>query len=339
LSNKNQITEKEYFFMLLENYRLQLSKDNSTTKRTKKTTREKKEIKIREVKHDIENWEVVKVVKQGENHADVAYLKNKPKQSIQKISKTQYVHLPTGETRDYNLSDKKDNLQSLKKTFKRLIQLIRCNFTSESKNQLFLTLTYAENMQDAKKLYTDYKNFYDRLQYQFQDHNFKYISVAEPQQRGAWHLHVMLKSDKEIWINKKLITSLWGHGATTTARLKSDDVGRYYVAYFTNLEIDSNDKTTYEIKTEGKKQTKKQKKGSRLHFYPKDFKFYRGSKDLERPIIEYQSMSELIKEYGNPVWNKAYEVYYIDENGNEKTTNISHNLHFMKNKKEVAKNG
>lgn len=272
--------------------------------------------------YEIENHEVVKVIKQGDSFADIVYMDKVAKPNIKKISADKYIDLSSGEIRLFDTKEGKESVRSLKNTFKRLIGLIRCNFTEGSDKQLFITLTYAENMTDSKRLYTDFDKFYKKLKYRYKEHKFEYIAVAEPQERGAWHFHLMLKSDKDLYIHDSEIRKLWGHGITQTERLKSDDVGTYYVAYFTNLE------TECEMDQQGKK-SKKHIKGSRLHYYPKGFNFYRCSRGLKKPEISYSTWGDVVKEYGDPTWQGSYS-FYCYEKGKKQEKNLVHKASFKK---------
>ena len=73
----------------------------------------------------------------------------------------------TGEIKEYQQTDTKQ-ADSLRKTFTNLRQLINTNFHVND-SELFLTLTYAENMQDPERLYTDYKKFFMRLRYSLEN--------------------------------------------------------------------------------------------------------------------------------------------------------------------------
>lgn len=273
------------------------------------------------------NQEIVKVSKQGKNYAEITYVQRKPKQTIKKLSATQYLDLETGEIKDFNLSDKKDNDRSIKATMNRLCGIIRHNFTEGAKNQLFITQTYGENMTDNVKLYIDQKNFIKRLKYAYPDHNFDYISVAEPQGRGAWHFHTLLKSNKKLEIPndsdtvlkwglsedfiKKTVSALWGHGWTKTKKLVSNDVGKYYIHYFTDIK---NPNFKVELK-QGKKMAKKYVKGGRLSLYPKNFNFYRCSRGIKKPPVYYTTWDEIRKEYVNLDWIKTFD---IEQDGEKK---------------------
>lgn len=237
----------------------------------------------------------VRVIIQGENHCEVTFMQRPTSGiSIQKLNADEYLDLKTGEVCLFNKNDMKQK-RNLSLTFRELTSLIRTNFDAGNQyNQLFVTLTYAENMQDHNKLYVDYRDFFKRLKYHHPDHTLDYIAVAEPQGRGAWHFHVMLKSDKTIYIDNRDMEKLWGHGYTKTERLKSDDVGRYYVAYFTDLfgEIGSTAK----------------KKGARLPLYPVGMKFYRCSAGIRRPENMELTYGEVLEQWGKPDYKTTYEV-------------------------------
>lgn len=229
------------------------------------------------------------------NNVDVKFSVANPKINIKKISKKEYVNLNTGEIHKFQENERKQN-GNLKKTFQKLRQTINCNFSdTEIKNKLFLTLTYKENMQDNKKLYKDTEIFMKKLRYAYKDTEFSYITVAEPQDRGAWHLHIMLKAlnKHNLYICNRKLQEMWGHGRTKTKRLKNvDGVGNYYAAYFTNLS--------------------KGKKGSRLHMYSVGSKIYRTSRNIIKPVVEKIRYGDLRKEYGEPAYHNAYKILKDD---------------------------
>jgi hypothetical protein len=306
--------------------------DNYNMDTSKKTMPKegKKDIKIDDnFEYVINDSEIVKLIIQGGKFADVVFQQRKPRQGIKKLNKYEYVELDTGEIKNFNLSDKKDNLRSLQMTFKRLVELIRCNFTSDDSRQLFITLTYKQNMTDKNRLYQDYDKFYKRLKYKFKEHNFEYITVAEPQARGAWHFHIMLKSDKKLFIEDKVIRKMWKNGITQTTRLKAEDVGRYYVAYFTNMKTEDIPNLS-----EKEKQQKKYVKGSRLKYYPKNFKFYRCSRGLKKPVTVFKTWGKVVEEYGSPKWQKSYSFYYQDTEGQKQEVNLLHKASFKKDNKK-----
>lgn len=258
------------------------------------------------LKIELQATREVRIEKCGDNIANVI-VANKTTSHIKKMSATEYLIIGTGEVKTFEKKEGKQQ-ENLKKTFKNLMSLINTNFEG-GENQLFVTLTYRENMQDSKRLMKDFETFFKRLGRAYKEYDLGYISVAEPQGRGAWHLHIMLKEmqGKKLYIDNKDMARIWGHGFTDTERLKGDNVGAYYVTYFTDI-------------LEGEGNDKKKKKHERLKLYPNGMRFYRASTNMKRPISEYMSIGEIVKEYGQPTYSKSYEV--IGENG-EKINDVT----------------
>ena len=224
-----------------------------------------------------------------------------PKEPRTKVIKGhRYVVLETGEIKNMNQESEKrtDNLDSVRRTMKRLRRLIGANFVSNEinrKDQLWITLTYREDVNATDKnspeiVYKDFKRFIRKLR---EKHNstIEYIAVLEPQASGRWHLHVLMKTmnNSKLYISNSDIEKLWGKGFTSTKRLKnSDNVSAYVMAYVSNIEIDlkSSDK--------GKANSKKVIKGGRLSFYPKGIRIYRRSRNLVDPKIQKGQKREVL---------------------------------------------
>ena len=137
---------------------------------------------------------------------------------IKKISDDEYIDLRTGEVKQCNKIDNRaGNLNSVRQSLGRLRDLLNTNITDVSKCR-WVTLTYAENMTDPKRLYEDFKKFNMRMRYK--GFKYEYIVCMEPQGRGAWHAHlVMIFDDKAPYIDNKFMADTWGHGFTTTKKL------------------------------------------------------------------------------------------------------------------------
>ena len=158
-----------------------------------------------------------------------------PKEPRTKVIKGhRYVVLETGEIKNMNQESEKrtDNLDSVRRTMKRLRRLIGANFVSNEinrKDQLWITLTYREDVNATDKnspeiVYKDFKRFIRKLR---EKHNstIEYIAVLEPQASGRWHLHVLMKTmnNSKLYISNSDIEKLWGKGFTSTKRLKNSD--------------------------------------------------------------------------------------------------------------------
>lgn len=224
-----------------------------------------------------------------------------PKEPKTKVIKGhRYVVLETGEIKNMNRESEKrtDNLDSVRRTMKGLRRLIGANFVSNEinrKDQLWITLTYREDVNATDKnspevVYKDFKRFIRKLREKYNP-TIEYIAVLEPQASGRWHLHVLMKTlyHSKLYIPNSNIENLWGKGFTSTKRLKnSDNVSAYVMAYVSNVEIDlkSSDKD--------KANSKKVIKGGRLSFYPKGIRIYRRSRNLVDPEIQKGQKREVL---------------------------------------------
>jgi hypothetical protein len=97
-------------------------------------------------------------------------------------------------------------------------------------------------MCDPAQLYEDYRRFWQRFKYYLNKQGHPpadYIIAAEPQGRGAWHLHCLfLFPGKAPFIPNTDIAKIWGHGFTKTQSLKGvGNPGLYLTAYLGNMEL------------------------------------------------------------------------------------------------------
>lgn len=84
----------------------------------------------------------------------------------------------------------------------------------------FVTLTYAENMQDYNKLKQDIKIFLNSEKRR--GISFKYIWVVERQKRGALHIHMITNTRFSTFINDNGFYQLemWRHGISSVLDIK-----------------------------------------------------------------------------------------------------------------------
>lgn len=194
-----------------------------------------------------------------------------------------YVDTRSGEVLECQHSQHRGEAMSipeLRRTFKRMRGLINSNFFGDE-NELFITLTYAENMQDVQRLQYDLQKFMSKVKRALGE--IKYLSAVEPQQRGAWHAHLLVKqmtAHRTYWPAEE-IAEAWQHGFVHVQRLEDcDNVGAYLSAYLSNVpEVDQQQRPLQDV-------PKKVIKGARLHWYKKGTHIYRASQNLERPIVK-----------------------------------------------------
>ena len=209
--------------------------------------------------------------------------------------------------------------KSLRKIFNELGYLINSNFDKdESSQQLFITLTYRENMQDDKKLHRDFKDFFARLKRAYKQHELCYISIVEPQGRGAWHVHLLLKTlnQDHLFIPHEDIERLWGHGATRTERLNVGNIGSYFIAYLSSAPVSDDKIKALEVAPEDirEKDGKKYIKGTRLSMYPDYMQIYRHSRNIKKPVKSSASWDvESAEEIYPDVTYQAYKEIETDK--------------------------
>lgn len=235
---------------------------------------------------------------------------------IRKLDSTHYLDLVTGEIREFELSDNRgENYNSLRKTFKRLRYLINNNFVG-GRNELFVTLTYKENMQDRERLYDDFKKFIKRFRYKYQGMgSVDYLSVVEPQARGAWHMHVLIRFNQvaNVFIPNKEIAELWGHGFVHVRAVNNiDNIGAYLTAYLADIEL-TDDVTQVDgnvVVKEVEGQKKAFIKGGRLHLYPAGMNLYRCSRGIKKPDrvgMSYDELKKVVKGV-NPHYSQVISI-------------------------------
>ena len=241
------------------------------------------------------------------------------KQTIQRLNKDEYIRLSddTGEVMQINHNNNRsDDKVSLYKTFKTIREIVNTNCVNPD-NIKWITLTYAENMTDNKRLYKDFANFNKRFQRRYKA---EYIAVAEPQKRGAWHMHLMyIFDDKAPFISNDELREIWGHGFVNIQRVKDvDNLGAYLSAYLGNLSLDEAnitevvDKKCEVIECDVNGQSKKFVKGGRLPLYPAGMNIYRCSRGIRRPE-KYKTTYKAVKDEMS-LYCKTYSSAFQIEN-------------------------
>lgn len=260
-----------------------------------------------------------KVTRAG-NVTEITEMTRRPRKiAIKRISRHCYIKLDeqSGEVYEYHhASSKADSLDSVRRTFARLRQIINAN-CPDPQNVLMITLTYRACMTDVKRLYTDYKNFWARLLYYCRKQGIpepEYIAVAEPQARGAWHMHCLLIwKSKAPYIPNDVTEERWRHGFTHTQAVRGDcdNLGAYFTASSTDLTVeefegihDADVDERYVIEKawmdkDGTVTPKRVVKGARLKLYPSGMRIYRTSRGIVQPETEELTPEQAEREKAN----------------------------------------
>lgn len=273
---------------------------------------------------------------------------------IKKLNADEYVVLATGEVKEMNHQDNRiDNLETLKQTFSYLRKIINSNITDENIECCrFVTLTYKENMKDTERLKKDLKEFYSRFKYYCKKRNIKqpeYITIVEPQGRGAWHAHIIFIFKKNPpFIPKADLEKIWGFGFVNIKAIDEncDNVGAYLSAYVSNLALDdvkdisilekaklTDFKEVEATDENGNKTSKAVIKGLRLRLYPKGVRIFRHSKGIKLPSTyecSYGEAMEIVKD-SKKTYEKSIEI--IDDETGETVNKIKYE-HYNKKRKD-----
>ena len=115
-----------------------------------------------------------------------------------------------------------------------LRRIINSNCEKYSK---FVTLTFADNVDDLDYCNNEFKKFVKRLNYHYKI-KLKYSAVIEFQKRGALHYHCIFYNLTQKLDVKKL-SELWGNGFIKINKIDNvDNVGAYICKYMTKSDDD-----------------------------------------------------------------------------------------------------
>ena len=234
---------------------------------------------------------------------------------ITKIDKDHYVDNRTGELKKFqHFENRAQDLSNVAKSLAQGRNILNTNITDVSCCR-WVTFTYAANMTDPNKLASDFKHFNKRCRSIFG--SYEYITAAEPQARGAWHLHcVFIFSGKAPYMDNKIVADCWKQGFVKVQSLDNvDNVGAYLTAYLGDMELSeaagipcSRGIKEVEFEDEnGLKQTKKYMKGARLYMYPPGFHIFRWSKGIKKPtvsLLPYKEAKEKVSA-ATPTFSKT----------------------------------
>ena len=267
---------------------------------------------------------------------DYTTLTFKPACHIKRVSKELYLKGRYNERGEFvtdgeafNVAVKEEqmrNRRSLKRIFKDLRQKIAHNFQGGI-DELFVTLTYAEQTNDPVKIHDDFRAFWQRLKRAYKDKELGYISIVEPHGSGMFHVHLLLQevNGEHLYIPFAKMEMLWGHGNAQVERLENvDNIGAYFIAYFSNLEIPENEVEKYAAEDDIEERNgKKYIKGKRLDFYPDGMQIARSSRNMARPErLENAAADAAITADARKIYEHVKEIETIDRLGRSRTAEV-----------------
>ena len=166
--------------------------------------------------------EDVKVTKYKDGIAKVTFIKAKNNNLARYIRKGNImIDTETGKIKEVYISKFK-SAKTIRRTMKETIRPLLENNFSGGKNELFVTLTFEDNMNDFDELPRIFNNFWNRLCYKYKKLELACIYVKEMQQeRRCWHYHLMIKelNGKHLYIPNETMKEIWRLGYTKTSRI------------------------------------------------------------------------------------------------------------------------
>ncbi len=239
----------------------------------------------------------VKLVDCGE-YIQVYYLPNDKYKKNKDIEKKNNIKEKSANN---NEDFKKIELKNINRSKFECQRLAKCN---SSFWETFITLTYADNIQDFNYANNEYKKFIYKIKRVFK--NFMCIAVPEFQKRGAIHYHLLtnisINDSKLIYFqenNKKFPhIKYWNNGFNSVENVSGDMqkiVG--YISKYMTKDIDN-----------------------RLFGHHR----YYFTRNLKRPIVNYLDLDNRkhLDFYNNKIKNKdiIFNSEYINTYNNEKIT-------------------
>ena len=244
-------------------------------------------------------WEkVCKTVETGNIIRIVQYERLKRESYIVKLPGHQYCIKKTGEVlqEQKRAKSRNQNLRYVRQSMQHGRDMINTNVIDLQKT-LWVTFTYAENMQDPKRVRLDFQHF--KRDYQKIVGKFENIIAVEPQLRGAWHLHVFMIFDEIPWIDYKEIIRVWGKGRVEVQRMYGDvnNLGAYVSAYLCNLPMQNEAqlKGAHNLNIVSDRNGHLYEKSRRIYMYPAGMNIFRFSRGLKKPTTEFLDISEAEK--------------------------------------------
>lgn len=276
---------------------------------------------------------LVKIKEYSNGDIDVKYITKKSKNISQfrRLNKYEYIDMETGEIREYNLTDIKSDA-NIRRTMNKKVRPILENSFFGGRNELFISLTFSQDMQNFNELPNYFNNFWKRLTRKYKNkYNLACLYVKEMQsKRCCWHYHLMLKevNGKYLIIDTDTLYKIWKYGSITVSRIWG---GNDYIYREINEEKRLNDdfflmKQDHNVKNVISYMCKMKSKSG---FIPASGKLYglKGKDFLKEP-------AEREDIYGN-FYSSIEDTHVIANEKtllliDEKTNNIINNIHTQK---------
>ena len=211
--------------------------------------------------------------------------------SYHRKSKNEFIDTRTGEIKEYQKNEVKGTKQ-IKQNMKNLKQYIQAYFHDDD-NLLFLTLTCRHETTELEKIQDYTSKFFARLRRQYPQYKFMYVYKFEQQKNLNWHVHIILKTEKnqKIFIPKEKLEKMWQQGWTYIEVVENGNVREEIL---NDEEIEANNQN----KSKSQMVTIKDYliKTNQLTNVPSGARIYGKSRNLPAPKVEKKKYKEVIEE-------------------------------------------
>lgn len=243
-------------------------------------------------------------------------------------SKNEFIDTRTGEIKQYK-KNKLKGAKQIKQNLKNLEQYIQAYFHDDD-NLLFLTLTCRHETTKLEKIQDYTSKFFARLRRQYPQYKFMYVYKFEQQENLNWHVHIILKTEKnqKIFIPKQKLEEMWRQGWT-------------YIEVVENGNVREEILSDEEIEANNQNQSKSQMvtikdyliKTNQLTNVPSGARIYGKSRNLKAPKVEKKKYKEVIEELDNNNYIFEIEKTILVENAEGKILN-KHKTETYRKKKD-----
>ena len=210
-----------------------------------------------------------------------------------RINKDEYYDKIEKKIKLYNKSDVR-SISGIRHSMKKVSDYIRNNFNG-GKNEIFVTLTYSDSMNDMEQLKKDFDYFWKRLTRQMQDLDYLYV-VEMQEERNSLHIHALIKDNIHSKLNIPVeeLSRLWNKGYVWVTRINMRDTKRFVINESTDERTAIERVRRYMTKIRTKENV------------PRNKNIYSKSKGIVAPTTIQISNKEA-QQFVN---NNEYEFYY-----------------------------
>lgn len=274
---------------------------------------------------------IVKVVTIGNKKVVKHSKKNASNlKSYHRKSNDEFIDTRTGEIKQYK-KNKLKGAKQIKQNLKNLEQYIQAYFHDDD-NLLFLTLTCRHETTKLEKIQDYTSKFFARLRRQYPQYKFMYVYKFEQQENLNWHVHIILKTEKnqKIFIPKQKLEKMWQQGWTYIEVVENG-----------NVREETLNNESKEIEANNQSQSKSQMvtikdyliKTNQLTNVPSGARIYGKSRNLKAPKVEKKKYKEVIEELDNNNYIFEGEKTILVENAEGKILN-KHKTEIYRKKKD-----